>query len=625
MKENESPPSDCKLSRIIGAVERVHQIRIQSSEEAGGYQIFARTLGDGTGGTGDQLQQHLQAVSTYPGQNIHNYEPRHGILTSIPRESCPLRAAPPNDQGSTYEEELPVLADRAVDADQGWAIHEDEPFAHRRWPLQALVVENHGVDTAAQEWSSDEDEGRARRHQHLQASMQENRGRRLAVMGQNGLGIQFHRISPIPFNVHKVPCPETPSVYSDSTRSEGDSPSFPYSCKAAVKEAYTKFVLTSTEGSVKGGLNLSKEPQPNTIEQWLNHTNPSPSSGKEEIAEHFEIWQDVDRSFHKSGTALSGSALNDVTNFRHPEYLQFDNPARNSAVAAYMRNNIDAKRVASLRGAKKLPSGNPSRPKNAAEMPEIRQVQGIITAVQFADVHGALPSFAMLEPPYPPSSRASPATSSEESCGDAPCPPKWPASRATSSTGELSEDVPGPPNSPASLASHSNAEWSQDDDDVRVPSYNGPLLGLEACLTKPRSPAAVAINQATAAAEGNAPLEHGSERAAKRAFALARLEGRVLPQPSSPIRRFVDSTGLYGDDVEEEFRTYFGQPQPRRWINPKALLERFHGAAESGLFEEGSNINSSRHQPNTFSGELRSDRIARHDGTSVDHTRNQAT
>lgn len=487
------------------------------------------------------------------------------------------------------------MADRKAEADQGWTIYEDEPSAHQHGPLEA----NHGVDVA-QERSGDEDERRARRRQPLQELVQKNRGRRLAVVGQNGSGIQVHRISPIPFNIHKVPRPETPSVYSDSAETKGYSPTFPYSCKAALKEAYKKFVLTSSEESARGILDLSNGPHPSKVEQWLAQTHPAPSSAEEERAEQFEIWKDADRSFPKS---IPVSALKDVTNFRHPAYLQFDNLVRNSAVAADMRNKIDAKRVASLRGAKKLPGGKPSEPRNVAELPEIVQVRVNIPTVPFADVDAALHDSAIPEPRAPPNSAASPATSSNgESSGDALCPPKSPASLAISSNGGSSGGAPCPPNSRASLASPSNAELSRDDDEVRVPYHGGPLPRLEAGLPKSPSPAAIAVNQATAA-EGDAPPEHDSERAAKGAFALARLEGRVLPQPSSPIRRFVDPSGEYGDDVEVEFHPEFGHPKPRRWINPPALLERFHRVAESGLFDESSNIKSSSRQPNTVSGE----------------------
>ena len=43
-----------------------------------------------------------------------------------------------------------------------------------------------------------------------------------------------------------------------------------------------------------------------------------------------------------------------------------------------------------------------------------------------------------------------------------------------------------------------------------------------------------------------------SNRAADFDFALARLEGRVPPREMSPIRRYADKSGIYGDDVEIE-------------------------------------------------------------------------
>ncbi|KAI4132547.1 MAG: hypothetical protein LQ338_000646 [Usnochroma carphineum] len=67
-------------------------------------------------------------------------------------------------------------------------------------------------------------------------------------------------------------------------------------------------------------------------------------------------------------------------------------------------------------------------------------------------------------------------------------------------------------------------------------------------------------------------------------FALARLEGRAPPPPSSPIRRCRDDTETYGADVELELgRMTLDCPQP---LTPVALGEwtaKFEGAVDAGF------------------------------------------
>lgn len=59
-------------------------------------------------------------------------------------------------------------------------------------------------------------------------------------------------------------------------------------------------------------------------------------------------------------------------------------------------------------------------------------------------------------------------------------------------------------------------------------------------------------------------FEQDPERAAHFEHALARLEGRAAPVPTSPIRRYAYEDGVYGSDIEVDLR-------PLRSRQPRAI------------------------------------------------------
>ncbi|KAL9011837.1 MAG: hypothetical protein Q9173_003353 [Seirophora scorigena] len=66
--------------------------------------------------------------------------------------------------------------------------------------------------------------------------------------------------------------------------------------------------------------------------------------------------------------------------------------------------------------------------------------------------------------------------------------------------------------------------------------------------------------------------------------ALARLEGRVGPPSSSPIRRYRDDTDTYNEDVEVELgRLRMDTPQPLTTYQPGVWTERFDEAVNAGF------------------------------------------
>lgn len=74
------------------------------------------------------------------------------------------------------------------------------------------------------------------------------------------------------------------------------------------------------------------------------------------------------------------------------------------------------------------------------------------------------------------------------------------------------------------------------------------------------------------------PLGH-LERAAHFELALARLEGRVSPRPSSPIRRYVNNDGVYGENVEVDLRIVrVRQPRPVRYTDGSSVAQQFEHA-----------------------------------------------
>lgn len=95
--------------------------------------------------------------------------------------------------------------------------------------------------------------------------------------------------------------------------------------------------------------------------------------------------------------------------------------------------------------------------------------------------------------------------------------------------------------------------------------------GLFSPVTEQNSPATL-----------NEPLRH-PVRAAHFELALARLEGRVPPKPSSPIRRYVHHDGVYGENVEVDLRTVrVRQPRPVRYTDGQSVAQHFEHAMGEG-------------------------------------------
>jgi hypothetical protein len=450
-------------------------------------------------------------------------------------ELSPSRAISSNDQEPTWED-LVAHADREYEVNRSWSSGDDASI--------------HG-------------------HPPLRGSEDKRRGRRLAVFGRNG--IRVYTISPIPFDIEKLPGLRTPSIDSHDTESEYCSPLLPHSCRAVLKEAHQKFLSSSPQESVIGRWSGFDGPStgrqgwseasstrrrswsemlhPQNIEDWPDYTNnPSetPSSDLQEISDGtFEIWADAKHGSPSSRNfrpALPSRALTDVTNFRRRhEQLQGHGMVEKSRIAEDMTANIDAKRVASLTGAKKLPGFNSPRSQDVAELPAIVRVPNRATAAHFAGTRATMHSHVAT---------------------DTPCPPDSPTFGKTSS------------------CSGSSSVGAR----IRVAHYELPLVENDGRLPDSHCSGTAAVTRATGAdgKAGETPPDQDSERAAHYAFALARIEGRVSPEPSSPIRRYVDYSEFYGNDVLfEEPPPTFGQPTPLRWIHRGELLQRFHDAAEA--------------------------------------------
>ena len=93
--------------------------------------------------------------------------------------------------------------------------------------------------------------------------------------------------------------------------------------------------------------------------------------------------------------------------------------------------------------------------------------------------------------------------------------------------------------------------------DQEFPDYNEPSQSEE---IKPATPK---------------DISQDPERAAHFEKALARLEGRAPPSPSSPIRRYVYSGGIYGSDVEVDLRPVrCAQPRAIRYVSRRYNLAR---------------------------------------------------
>lgn len=267
-KENKSP--DDKFRRVLEAVETGRQIHFRLNEGIHGYDVFARNSGDGGSGPDGDVGHRFAGAPTNSGQGMHDYSPTHGTSHGIPREPSQLGDARPSDQGSISPSDQ-----KSIRPGNQESCEEPIVLAERKLEFD-------------QEWASDEDE-RGPRNQPPEGSMEENPGDRVAVMCHDK--ILFRKISPIPFDIHRVPLLRTPSVSSNSTESENRSPSYPYSYQAAVENGNQELVLTSTEGSETREKSISEE-HFEDVKTWLDHTKPSLLDMHREKPEAFEIWQD---------------------------------------------------------------------------------------------------------------------------------------------------------------------------------------------------------------------------------------------------------------------------------------------------------------------------------------------
>ncbi|KAI4091312.1 MAG: hypothetical protein LQ344_004171 [Seirophora lacunosa] len=110
------------------------------------------------------------------------------------------------------------------------------------------------------------------------------------------------------------------------------------------------------------------------------------------------------------------------------------------------------------------------------------------------------------------------------------------------------------------------------------PGVAGPQAGLHS-----QSPGRDAVTVTDSVSSGE--REQGRQELHPRVnHALARLEGRVAPPSSSPIRRYRDDTDTYGEDVEVELgRLRMDIPRPLTTYQLGVLTERFDEAVDAGF------------------------------------------
>ncbi|KAL2037836.1 hypothetical protein N7G274_009310 [Stereocaulon virgatum] len=89
--------------------------------------------------------------------------------------------------------------------------------------------------------------------------------------------------------------------------------------------------------------------------------------------------------------------------------------------------------------------------------------------------------------------------------------------------------------------------------------------------------------------EDNTAIDEDPERAAHFELALGRLEGRMPPPPSSPIKRYASMEGVYGSDVElETRRMHRRDPRPKASQPAGNVVEKLEAAlaaAEAGPYD----------------------------------------
>ena len=166
-------------------------------------------------------------------------------------------------------------------------------------------------------------------------------------MGEDG--IEFHTVSPIPFNLHKTPRLTTPSIYSTKSLQDAASPLFRTSCQTLLREARRKFLLSpSTRRTQRnerqysksnGGFDESYEEQredfggdrggDEMILFWLDGI-PMPTMSINDNStlgsvQTFSIWKEnspiISGRMEPGAGSVNTDILRDVTNLRRPGYL----------------------------------------------------------------------------------------------------------------------------------------------------------------------------------------------------------------------------------------------------------------------------------------------------------------
>jgi len=119
----------------------------------------------------------------------------------------------------------------------------------------------------------------------------------------------------------------------------------------------------------------------------------------------------------------------------------------------------------------------------------------------------------------------------------------------------------------------------------RVPDTEG-----RQSLVKSKRPGLLSpVPEQDSPAPSDKPLEH-PERVAHFEFALARLEGRAPPEPSSPMRRYVHTSGVYGGDVEVDLGIVsFRQPRPVRYTDGPCVAQQLEQALGEAHQEHSGN------------------------------------
>ena len=165
-------------------------------------------------------------------------------------------------------------------------------------------------------------------------------------MGEDG--IEFHTVSPIPFNVQRNLSLTASSIDGTSSLKAATSPSFRKSCQAVLREARRKFAQCAlTRGNQPTGKEYpgtSEDGNENNLEQeenlggdrqrdkkilsWLEDIPmPMASTNGNTTAGHmqkFDIWKETSFASHRikpNASSMNTDILRDITNLRHPGYL----------------------------------------------------------------------------------------------------------------------------------------------------------------------------------------------------------------------------------------------------------------------------------------------------------------